>query len=127
MIYTSYWGRVKALEKFGIEPVAISRGRPKGWFGRSIESLCPSWQMLRLPVDEFYRRYDEQLARTDPAEVVRELGDEDVALLCWEKEIGECHRHRVVDWLRAAGYVVEEFNPAKVKEERDNGGTMPLF
>lgn len=127
MIYTSYWGRLRTLEQFGIEPVAISRGRPKGWEGRSVWELCPTWQMLKLPEDEFYRQYDEQLAKADPHKVVESLGEGDVALLCWEKDLPRCHRHRVVSWLEDAGYSVEEFSPIRVKEQRMNGGTLPLF
>ena len=48
-----------------------------------------------------------------PISVVSDLktlaGDKDIALVCYEKPGDFCHRHLVAQWLRDAGYSVEEW------------------
>ena len=116
MIYTSYYSRVRELVKNGIEPICISRGAPSGFTGRRIMSLAPTWQMLKMPDAEYNRCYEEILAKNDRDALVASFGGKDVALLCWEKDINECHRKRVGEWLREGGYEVEEFATKKEKE-----------
>jgi hypothetical protein len=36
------------------------------------------------------------------------LVGEDIVLLCWEKPPKDCHRALVAEWLREAGFEVEE-------------------
>lgn len=48
-----------------------------------------------------------------PISVVSDLKrmaeDRDIALVCYEKPEDFCHRHLVAQWLRDAGYSVEEW------------------
>lgn len=111
---------VRSLEKAGIEPIAISRGKPKGFAGRSYDRLAPTWAMLRMNDSDYDAAYEDILAKNDPEQFVHSLiagmnekHPKGVALLCWEKDINECHRKRVGEWLRTAGYEVEEFDPNK--------------
>lgn len=116
MIYTSYWSNVRKLEKAGIEPVAISRGKPKGWRGRSFDYIAPTWKMLKMSDEDYDREYESILSELDQSSFVSDLmagGEHDVAMLCWEKNPADCHRTRVGEWLREAGFEVEEFDPRK--------------
>ena len=116
MIYTSYFGNMKELLRHNIEPVAISRGVPRGFTGRRILSLAPTWAMLKMSDAMYNREYEKILSENDREQIVKYLGNKDVALLCWEKDINDCHRKRVGEWLREGGYEVQEFDP-KPKEE----------
>ena len=125
MIYTSYFGKVKELQRKGIVPISISRSVPKFFSGQRILSLAPTWQMLKMSDADYDREYEKILASNDRDEIVRSFRGKDVALLCWEKDLNECHRKRVGEWLREGGYEVEEFGvkakepekPVKVAEE----------
>lgn len=119
MIYTSYWGNVKTLEKCEIKPIAISRGKPRGWQGASYDALAPTWTMLQMNDEDYSAAYDAILAANDPDDFVRWLGEDDVALLCWEKDPTDCHRSTIAKWLRNAGYEVEEFDHKKYEKDRD--------
>lgn len=118
-IYTSYWSMVRSLAKAKVEPVSVSRGKPKGWAGRSFDCLAPTWQMLKMSDEDYDMAYADILANNNPHEFVRELqtglreGCEAVALLCWEKDPKDCHRSMIARWLTANGYEVEEFDPKK--------------
>lgn len=118
MIYTSYWSRAKTLEKNGIEPVAISRGKPKWFSGRSCDAIAPTWAMLKMSDEDYWAHYWKILERADPHDFVRWLGDKDVALLCWEKDINDCHRKAVGEWLVAYGYECEEWEPERARKPK---------
>ena len=53
------------------------------------------------------------LAQLNPKEVEKLLywmsDGRDVALVCYEKPEGFCHRHLVADWLNENGIVVKEW------------------
>lgn len=113
MIYTSYYGMLGKLKAEGIVPIAISVGKPKGWAGESIDSLAPTWAMLKMGPSDYERAYNAILDHNDPREIVQNhVMGRDVALLCWERDINDCHRKMVGEWLREAGYECEEFVPA---------------
>lgn len=111
MIYTSYFGQLKNLERDGIEPIAISRSQPKGFTGQKRLDLAPTWAMLKMSDAQYDECYERILSRMDVDAFIKEYEGRDVALLCWEKDINECHRKRVGEWLRAAGCEVEEYSP----------------
>ena len=119
MIYTSYYGMVKTLAKNGIEPIAISRSVPKGFTGRRILSLAPTWAMLKMSDAEYDTCYERILLENDRDAIVESFQGKDVALLCWESTVNECHRKRVGEWLREGGYEVQEFGrESKTHEKR---------
>ncbi len=94
--------------------VAISRGAPRGWPGKSYKPLAPSWNLVKIAdPQEFIRLYRAQvLDKLDPRKVLLDLGGDDFIMLCWEAPGEFCHRVVVGAWLRKElGVVVEEFNP----------------
>ena len=103
------------------QAVAISRGLPRGWRGRVYRPLAPSWALVKIyDSQQFIRLYRTQvLDRLDAGQVLRDLGGDDVVLLCWEPPGEFCHRQVVAAWLKAQlGVVVEELNP-RLRQHRD--------
>jgi len=103
------------------QAVAISRGLPRGWRGRVYRPLAPSWALVKISdSQQFIRLYRTQvLDRLDAGQVLRDLGGDDVVLLCWEPPGEFCHRQVVAAWLKAQlGVVVEELNP-RLRRHRD--------
>lgn len=118
-IRTSCFGMAKMLEKAGIEPVAICRGKPKRFNGRCVDELAPTWPMMKMPLNDFLDSYGKMIERLDATEVAqtiwdgRDRGCEAVALMCYERDAGECHRHVVADWMTKAGIEVAEWEPCE--------------
>lgn len=118
-IYTSYFGRLNKLERAGIEPVAICRGKPKWFKGRCVDKLAPTWPMMQMQLPKFWESYAKMLEPMDARELAdaiwrgRKRGCEAVALLCYEKDAAECHRHVVADWMTKAGIEVVEWEPSE--------------
>ena len=54
------------------------------------------------------------------------VGCEAVALLCYEKDAAECHRHVVADWMTKAGIEVVEWEPSE-KRVMQEDLQMTLF
>ena len=103
------------------QAVAISRGLPRGWRGRVYRPLAPSWALVKIPdPQQFIKLYRaEVLDRLDARLVLKDLGDDDFVLLCWEPPGEFCHRQVVAAWLKAQlGVVVEELNP-RLRQHRD--------
>jgi hypothetical protein len=146
-VLTSYFGAVRQMPSH-LVPVAISRGVPRGWSGLRYPLLAPTWEMLKLPPDEYLRRFDLILKGLDPAQVVVELErlagnagvgsepeDQDLfagfdeagvgvrafvpVMLCWEAPGQYCHRRTVAEWLEdRTGLVVAEWRFEQVKYPR---------
>lgn len=118
-IYTSYFGMLRKLERAGIEPVAICRGKPKWFKGRCLDRLAPTWLMMQMQLPEFWESYAEMLEHMDAREVAESLwrwrrrGCKAVAMVCYEKDAAECHRHVVADWMTKAGIEVVEWEPSE--------------
>lgn len=131
MIYTSYWGNVRNLKRAGIEPVAVSRGKPRGFSGRSFDEVAPTWNMVHMSMGpEYEAMYQRILARQDPRAFARRVlagrpkGVEHVALLCWERDWDECHRKMIARWLTDAGIPCEELTPEALEEVRTGMATL---
>jgi len=110
---TTYFARAKKLDPT-LNLVSIARYTPKGFPGRIMLSLAPSPALLTYvkatgDVERYIREFNQQLSKLDVHRVARELG-EDAILVCYEGEGKFCHRHLVADWLRRAGYEVQELN-----------------
>lgn len=84
--------------------VCITVEPPRFYKGRTCKKLAPKeWFLKKYQYDhdeEFYTKkfYEEVLDKLDPAEVLKELG-EDAILLCWEGKDKFCHRHLVAKWF----------------------------
>lgn len=61
--------------------VAICRGKPKWYKGRTFDALAPTWEMLKMNEVDFESAYRARLARLNLKEVYQELG-ENAVLLC---------------------------------------------
>lgn len=61
--------------------------------------------------------YKEQvLGKLKPIDIINKIrklsvenGFKEVVLLCYERPNDFCHRHLVAEWLREAGYNIEEY------------------
>jgi hypothetical protein len=88
--------------------VAISRGLPRWYKGRTFEPLAPTREMLSMNEEDFFKAYTERISQLNLKEVVRELGD-DAVLLCWEGFNVRCHRRLVAEiFEQAFGIVIPE-------------------
>ena len=122
-IYTSYFAMQNKLVRAGIEPVAICRGKPKWFNGRSVDELAPTWQMMKMPLDEFWDSYERMLAKKSASEIASKVwsgkrsGFRAVALMCYEKNQEECHRSVVAKWMRGNGIEVNEWGKDSEKKE----------
>jgi len=109
MIYTSYFGNIGKLKNAGIIPVNIAQYQPSWFRGDSIKELAPSPSLFRELKDkmitekEFNRRYFNQINKLNKNEILNKINQigEEVALLCYEKNIDECHRKIAGEWLGA--------------------------
>lgn len=122
MIYTSYYGKLRAIpEEFC--RIAISRATPGGLFGElRYLPLAPSADILyeykhTRDEEKFTKAFRSELDRLDPLSVVADLLDmagenPDIVLLCYEKAGDFCHRHIVAEWLREHRVPVEEYGMA---------------
>ena len=124
MIYTSYFGNKKVFNNPNIFPVSIALYPPKDFVGKSYRGLAPHPGTLRdwkrdHSIANYERDYLALLGDLSQKEVVDQLmvlsGNfknldylPDIALLCYERPGEFCHRHIVAEWLRNAGYEVEE-------------------
>ena len=127
-IYTSYFARISRLPP-DVIPISIALYPPRGYKGYRYTKLAPTKQILSdykngCSVAEYtdaYRR--DVLSKLDQKTFVENLesyfGGKDVCLICYEKSGNFCHRRLVADWLREAGYHVEEWQP--------EGSQMSLF
>jgi hypothetical protein len=106
MLYTSYFSNPR-LKKTTKRKVSIAIGVPKNWQGDRDLRLAPSWAMLRMSSEDYYRIFARMLAKLNPHEIAKQY--DDCILLCWEKDDMECHRSYVARWLRDAGYQVQEY------------------
>ena len=118
MLYTTYFARIKSLPNT-ITPVTIC-GKAPAWFdGPQYKKLAPKYEFFsewKKTGDNHYYVdcFDRQvLSVLNPQTVISELqeiaGNEDIALVCYEKPEDFCHRHIVANWFRENGVKIKEF------------------
>jgi uncharacterized protein (DUF488 family) len=80
-------------------------------------NLAPSWDTMVSPYksgiitkEVYIERYNHQLHKLNPQQVVDELTEE-ATLLCYELPHQFCHRHLVSQWLTNHGYDIVEYIP----------------
>lgn len=94
--------------------ISIARRQPGSWNIPSYRPFMPppkllsDWRSRRCSQAEYEKRHRKVLSRLKTEKVLSDLRQlagkkEDVTLLCWEREGEFCHRHGVMDWLRAQG------------------------
>ncbi len=100
-MYTSYYGNYRKL--IGLNPISISRSKPKSINCLEYKKLAPTYLMLSMNEDNYIQAFYEMLEKLDPYQVINELkelaGSKPFVLLCYEKPNEFCHRHLVADWL----------------------------
>lgn len=121
-------------------PISIARWAPHRLREiPTLRALASGDWFKSVDVDEYRRRYVEQLARLDPHEIVRTIEDladgRPAALLCWERprDANFCHRGYVSAWLHnEAGLEVCEFgldgcghHHPKLPEAHRTGSAQP--
>ena len=117
LIRTSYFAyfakKVKSGEVKPWEGVSIARKTPKGFPGKKCSVLAPGWELLsdyktgKIDDAKYTERYKAEILAKIPPENVAHALDGKI-LLCWEKPDKFCHRHIVAEWLREAGFDVDE-------------------
>lgn len=106
---TSHYGNLKLITP-PLQPVSISRGKPRwlkgGWLrhccpgttGRNYDALAPSAAALKGTDAEYDRHFAALLRGLDPHQVYAELGEQAV-LLCFCEPGVFCHRRLVAEWI----------------------------
>ena len=114
MIYTSYWGNLKTLEKvFGKENIiSVSRWSSKVWNGKKCSMLFPSEELLvgfkngKISQYQYEKIFMEYLDSLNVDNCYKVFNGK--VLVCYEKS-GFCHRHLISKWLKKNGYECEEY------------------
>lgn len=118
-IVTSYHHKTDKLLSDGFVVFNISRFSPR-WVakGKQIQFkiLAPSTEMLDEGYD--WQEFDAILEKLDAKEIIEQLktlsNGNNIALCCYEKDPGECHRSRVAIWFIKNGFHVTEFQEQKI-------------
>lgn len=128
MIYTSYFAKIKELEKNGITPISICARAPDWYKGLQYKKLAPKYDFFMKwkenhDNDYYVKCFNEQvLSSLDILNVIRDFidmmpdrssGSSSIALICYEKPSDFCHRHLVADWLNENGFKCEEWSGDK--------------
>ena len=120
MIYTGYFANIHNYHGCLLSIASIS---PDFFEGSTMSAFAPPMKLIgaykRGEINEFEyndRYKKEVLDKLNKKEIhdylIKIDKDEDVYLLCYEKE-GFCHRHIVADWLEnEVGLVVNEWSPS---------------
>ncbi len=123
MIYTSYFAKLKELEKYDIIPIAICAKAPDWYKGLQYKKLAPKYgffmEWKKNHDNDYYIEHfqAEVLDKLKVANTVQELlyripnwyEVENFALICYEKPSDFCHRHLVAEWLNQNGYRCKEW------------------
>ena len=123
MIYTSYFAKLRSLPDY-IVPVSICGKAPEWYQGLQYKKLAPKYDFFmewkRNKDNDFYIKcFQEQvLDKLNPTDVILDLskmvygynvGENDIALICYEKPSDFCHRHLVADWFNKNGIYCKEW------------------
>jgi len=117
MIYTSYFAKLRSLPE-NIVPVSICGKTPDWYTGLQYKKLAPKYDFFmkwKQNHDNAYyiKCFQEQvLDQLNATNVILDLsrlcegfnvGEDNIALICYEKPTDFCHRHLVADWLNQSG------------------------
>lgn len=123
MIYTSYFAQLRNLPN-NIVPISICGKAPKWYDGLQYKKLAPKYDFFmewkkNHNNDYYIKCFKEQvLDKLDATNVILDLsrlvygfnvGENDIALICYEKPSDFCHRHLVAQWLRDGGFKCKEW------------------
>lgn len=122
MIYTSYFAKIKELQKNNIIPISIC-GKPPDWYkGLQYKKLAPKYDFFMKWKENHDNNYyikcfnEQVLDKLNIRDVIYDLvgvldinEDVDIALICYEKPSDFCHRHLVSDWFNRNGIKCREW------------------
>lgn len=123
MIYTSYFAKLRSLSE-NIVPVSICGKAPDWYKGLQYKKLAPKYDFFmewknNHDNDYYIKCFQEQvLNKLNATDVILDLsrlcegfnvGEDNIALICYEKPTDFCHRHLVADWLNRNGVRCEEW------------------
>ena len=122
MIYTSYFAKIKELEKNNIIPISICGKAPNWYKGLQYNRLAPKYNFFikwkeTKDNDYYIDCYNELVLK--PLRLYDVISDleklvtnkvTNIALICYEKPDDFCHRHLVSDWLNKQGIKCKEYN-----------------
>lgn len=124
MIYTSYFAKIKQLEKNNIIPISICGKAPDWYKGLQYKKLAPKYEFFMewkknrnndYYIEHFYTEVLEPLDAFDVLHQLMYMSEletgkvRDIALICYEKPSDFCHRHLVTEWLNKNGFKCEEW------------------
>lgn len=124
MIYTSYFAKLKQLENHNIIPISICAKAPDWYKGLKYKKLAPKYgffmEWKKNHDNDYYIEHfqSEVLDQLDATDVILDfsrlsygfnIGENDIALICYEKPSDFCHRHLVAEWLNQNGFKCEEW------------------
>ena len=122
MIYTSYFGNLKRIQKYApnIVPISICSKSPDWYKGLRYKKLAPKYQFFvewrNIHDNNLYiKNYNKKvLSILNARDVIEELysmsNNENIVLLCYEKPKYFCHRHLVSEWFNDNGIPCDEIN-----------------
>lgn len=123
MIYTSYFAKLRSLPE-NIVPVSICGKAPDWYKGLQYKKLAPKYDFFmewknNHDNDYYIKCFQEQvLNKLNATDVILDLsrlcegfnvGEDNIALICYEKPTDFCHRHLVANWLNRNGVRCEEW------------------
>ena len=124
MIYTSYFAKLKELERNDIIPISICAKAPDWYKGLQYKKLAPKYgffmEWKKNHNNDYYIGHfqAEVLDQLNATEIILDfsrlsygfnVGENDIALICYEKPSDFCHRHLVAEWLNQNGFKCEEW------------------
>ena len=124
MIYTSYFAKLRELENHNIIPISICAKAPDWYKGLQYKQLAPKYgffmEWKKNHDNDYYIEHfqSEVLNGLDATSVILDfsrmvhgfnVGENDIALICYEKPSDFCHRHLVAEWLKQNGFRCEEW------------------
>ena len=124
MIYTSYFAKIKELERNNIIPISICGKAPDWYKGLQYKKLAPKYgffmEWKKNHDNDYYIKHfrSEVLDQLKATDVILDLsrliysfniGENNIALICYEKPSDFCHRHLVAEWLNQNGFKCEEW------------------
>lgn len=114
IIYTSYFAKLKELEKKGIIPVSIARKKPDWFTGEELIKLAPPIWLIKYKEEDYvpcFKKYvlDKYNLQATVNYIKKKYKGKKIALICYEKPSGFCHRHLVAEWLEKGGLEVKEY------------------
>ena len=124
MIYTSYFAKIKELERNNIIPISICAKAPDWYKGLQYKKLAPKYgffmQWKKNRDNDYYIKHfqSEVLDQLNATDIILDLsrliysfniGENNIALICYEKPSDFCHRHLVAEWLNQNGFKCNEW------------------